>query len=178
MPDVKEFVEGDLDPLPFLDPETARSRLYDAVVAFVLRLAGRRPLVLVIDDLHWADQPSLQLVRLLTAQLAEAKVLLLATYRPVEADQSDLVHATLTTLIRNPAVSVIRPRGLTKTDVSQLVAITVGIEPGPGVAEAIRERTEGNAFFVSELVELLRSERKLESVSTEAVSTDVPPGRA
>src|SRR6185295_16875563 len=64
--------------------EAARFRLFDSVTLFLKRAAARRPLVVVLDDLHWADEASLRLLQFLAAALADCPILVLATYRDVE----------------------------------------------------------------------------------------------
>ncbi|MGH9279803.1 MAG: ATP-binding protein, partial [Acidimicrobiales bacterium] len=174
VPELKEVVGGDLAPVDALEPEAARARLYEAVIGFVLRLAEDQALALVVDDLHWADAPSLQLVRLLAAQLTSAAILLVCTYREAEADTTDPVLAALASLARVPNVVRVRPRGLDDQDVARLVSSASGVDPPPGVAEAICDRTEGNPFFVSELVRLLGSERQLRA--EEVVRREIPAG--
>lgn len=72
----------DLSPLPPLDsPEQARFWLFDAVTTFLKTAARRQPLVLILDDLHWADQPSLLLLQFITRELGGEHMLLVGTYR-------------------------------------------------------------------------------------------------
>jgi DNA-binding SARP family transcriptional activator/predicted ATPase len=176
VPDVKEYAGRELEPLTLLNPEAARTRLYDAVIDFVLRMAARRPLVLVVDDLHWADSPSLQLIRLLAARLGTASILLACTYRDHEADLSEPVVATLGVLARAPDLIRIKPAPLHEDEVARLVSHATGQEADPAVSEAIRSRTGGNPFFVSELVQLLRSNHRLDAGAMDAVRTEIPSG--
>lgn len=175
VPDIKEVAGRPLEPLVLLQPEAARTRLYDAVVDLVLRLAGESPLSLVIDDLHWADAPSLELLCLLAARLPEASILLACTFRDFEGDLSAGVRGALGALARVPDIVRIRPGGLSEDDVGQLVADATGGDAGPEVTSAIRDRTEGNPFFVSELVRLLQSERQLDH-ATGVVRDSIPSG--
>jgi DNA-binding SARP family transcriptional activator len=159
VPEIKEVVGAAAASLPLLEPEAARARLYDAVVGFVLRLAHERPLLVIVDDLHSADLPSLQLVRLLAAQLAGARILLVCTYREREA--ADTVVPVLADLARVPNIGRVTPGRLDDDDVARLVAAATGTAPAAEVVEAILSRTEGNPFFVWELVRLLGAERRL-----------------
>ena len=81
--DVREQLPG-LDAPPQLEPEQARFRLFDSITTFLKNAARRKPLVLVLDDLHWADHPSLLLLEFVARELANARVLVIGTYRDVE----------------------------------------------------------------------------------------------
>lgn len=176
VPDIKERAGRPLEPLVLLDPEASRTRLYDALVGFVLRLSAVTPTVLVVDDLHWADVPSHQLVQLLASRLSSAPLLLVCTYRDLEADGSDALAGTLGAMARVPALVRIRPSALTTDDVVRLLQRATGGDARPDVVEAIRARTEGNPFFVSELIRLLESRGQLADAGTEAVRDTIPAG--
>jgi eukaryotic-like serine/threonine-protein kinase len=75
----------DLNPPPALEPEQARFRLFDSLTAFLKNASQTQPLMLVLDDLHWADRPSLLLLQFLARQLSESRrLLLVGCYRDVE----------------------------------------------------------------------------------------------
>ena len=155
VPDVKDVAGVDLAPIPLMEPDAARGQLFAAVAAFVQRLARARPIVLVVDDLHWADIASLELLQVVSREIQSAPVLLVCTYRVHDAQAAEPVMRALGQLGRQAGLVRIRPAGLTETDVAALVEETTGGAPPPGLAETIRARTEGNPFFVSELVALL-----------------------
>ena len=81
--DVREQLPG-LEAPPKLEAEQARFRLFDSITAFLNSAARRKPLVLVLDDLHWADHPSLLLLEFVARELANSRVLVVGTYRDVE----------------------------------------------------------------------------------------------
>ena len=82
--DVKDRLP-DLKSPPQLDsPEQARFRLFDSITAFLKSASLRQPLVLVLDDLHWADQPSLLLLQFVARELGNRRLLLIGTYRDME----------------------------------------------------------------------------------------------
>ena len=81
--DVKDRLPG-LEAPPELEPEQARFRLFDSIAAFLKNAGRRQPLVLVLDDLHWADHPSLPLLEFVARELANARLLIIGTYRDVE----------------------------------------------------------------------------------------------
>ncbi len=118
-------------------------------------LAGvtrQRPALLVLEDAHWADAPTLLLLRHL-ARAADARIFVLATYRDTEADVPDALAETLADLRRYDVVRL-RLAGLSAGEVAEFVRRAGGGELSAGpraLAEAIRELTEGNAFLVCEL---------------------------
>ena len=176
VPEVKEVVGGEPEALPLLEPDAARGRLYDAVANFVLRMATERPIVVVVDDLQWADVPSLQIVRRLAQRVAAHPVLLVCTYRDVDVDESDALRSTMASIARVPGMVRVQPPPLSTAEVADLVTTTTGTRPAQGVAEAIHARTEGNPFFASELVRLLRSRHGLGEEGREIVSREIPAG--
>lgn len=170
VPAVKELFDGDLDPLPILDADTARAHLCDALGQFVRALSTHQPLVIVVDDLHWADGPSLEVLQLIAPQLRDACALIVCTYREVEAKASVPVVATLARLGRQPVVTRMRLRGLSHADVDRLVGSSTDVVVDDDVAGVIYARTDGNPFFVTELLTLLRPG------DTSLVTTDIPAG--
>ncbi|WP_371779259.1 ATP-binding protein [Streptosporangium subroseum] len=158
-----------------VDIDTAAFRLAEAT-AVLLRDAG--PLLLVLDDLHWADGDTLHLVRRLGAMLAGLPVVLLLTSRDAEADRTPELAETLADLARAGLVRV-GLRGLDRAGVRAYVRLRHGVEIPDEVAAALRERTNGNPFFVGELVQLLADERRLTEPGAAAsplVPGEVPDG--
>ncbi|MFQ5513206.1 MAG: AAA family ATPase [Myxococcota bacterium] len=153
----------DIPPAPELDAEAARFRLFDAVARFLLSLARDRPRVIVIDDLHWADESSLLLLRFLAREIRKARVLLLGTYRDVELKRGHPLSQTLATLAREGISRRIVLRGLSHSDVSRYLEMALCGPPPAGLAAAIHAETEGNPFFVQEVVRLLVSEGRLDA---------------
>jgi tetratricopeptide (TPR) repeat protein len=161
-------------PAAALDPEMARFRLFDAV-STVLRLASADTgLVVVLDDLHWADRASLLLLEFVAQELADARLLLIGTYRDVEVDRHHRLSSTLAALFRQPWTSRLTLDGLDQREVRQFIANVAGIDPKAELVSAVRTQTEGNPFFVSELVRLLVAENRLEASKLLAVG--VPEG--
>ncbi len=146
---------GDVIRLWPAEPAAARFRLYEAVVAFVTRLAARRPLVLVLDDLHWADIPSLELTELLAQRIADLPVLMVVTYRDGEVAPDGPVASTLGGLARSAVLDRVPLAGLSESEVGDFVAQATGGEVAAGVAAAVHARTEGNPFYVAELARSL-----------------------
>ncbi|HEY8122261.1 MAG TPA: AAA family ATPase, partial [Myxococcota bacterium] len=102
--------------------EQARFRMFDALASFLRRLARSAPLVLVLDDLHWADEASLLALGFVVSELRGARVLLVGTYRDVEVRRAHPLASTLGALAREPSCERIALRGLEPREVAQLVA--------------------------------------------------------
>jgi DNA-binding SARP family transcriptional activator/tetratricopeptide (TPR) repeat protein len=168
LPELRELLPDVGEP-PSLDPEGARFRLFDATASF-LREAGKdRPLVLVLDDLHAADVPSLLLLQFLAQQPTEMRVLVLAIHRDVDPVASGLVE------LARDATQTLRLRGLPETEVSRFIAANQEIEPSGALAEAIHRKTEGNPLFVGEILRLLAAEGRLEeTVDASAWRVEIP----
>jgi hypothetical protein len=154
-----------LGPLPVpssLDPREARFRLFDAVCSFLRRAAETQPLLLVLDDLHWADQGTLALLVALAREVAQARLLVLGTYRDIEVDRGHPLTRALAELTRTRLFERVRLTGLAREDVRRFVAAVGSVEPRPMLVDAVYARTEGNPLFVSEVVRLLAQEGGLE----------------
>jgi class 3 adenylate cyclase/tetratricopeptide (TPR) repeat protein len=160
LPEVVEVVP-DMKPPPSLDPETARFRLFDAVATFLRRAARETGLVVVFDDLHWADRSSLLLLEFVGRVLTESRLLLVGTYRDVELSRRHPLSDTLAELIRQPVTSRLVLRGLSEAEVARCIAAVMGTEPAPEVVATVHSQSEGNPFFVSEIARLLVSEDRL-----------------
>jgi DNA-binding CsgD family transcriptional regulator/tetratricopeptide (TPR) repeat protein len=145
---------GELPPKVAADPDTERHRLHTAV-ADLLEVVGReRPVLLVIEDAHWADVPTLLLLRHLARAAGKARAMLLVTFRDTEAEMPEVLSDTLADLRRSEDVVRIRLSGLSEPDIADFVTRASGGRLGGELAElagAISGLTNGNAFLVCEL---------------------------
>ena len=175
--DVREQLPG-LDVPPQLEPEQARFRLFDSITAFLKSAGQRKPLVLVLDDLHWADHPSLLLLEFVARELASARVLIIGTYRDMELSRQHPLSATLGELTRERLFQRVLLRGLDQEDVGRFVELVSGVNPPSGMVEAVHRQTEGNPLFVTEVVRLLVQEGDLvqDSSGRESWSVRIPEG--
>ena len=124
----------------------ARFRLFDSV-ATLLRQAGRRQaLLLIVDDLHWADESSLQLLRFLSREIGDARVLVLGTLRSPTAGPVDPLAA----LSKDSRCIVLRE--LSANEVGSFVHAATGATPTADLVAILHRETAGNPFFVRELV--------------------------
>lgn len=129
------------------DPGTERMALFDAVTSWLADAAGARPTILVVDDLHWAAEPTLLLlVHLLRAQ--PAGLLVLATYRDTDIDDASSLARAMVDLLRAPGARQLPIHGLSPDDVREL-AVHAGVDAD---ATELAVRTAGNALFVTELL--------------------------
>lgn len=154
---------GDAGATPPAESESDRFRLFDAVSRFLRVASKATPLMIVLDDLHAADEPSLLLLEFLAARLEGARLFVLATYRDTEAGPGNRITTTLPELEREPAVRRIRLGGLGEEEIERYIAIAAGARPAPSAARLILAETEGNPLFVGETVRLLIAEDKLDA---------------
>jgi class 3 adenylate cyclase len=152
---------ADLPTPPALEPEQARFRLFDSIAAFLRNAAGREPLVLVLDDLHWADAASLLLLQFLAREMGGARLLVIGTYRDVELGREHALFQALGEITREPVTRRHLLRGLTEHDVGRYIEMTAGVAPPPDLVATVYHETEGNPFFVGEVVRLLVAEGRL-----------------
>ena len=145
----------DLEPPPVLGPEQARFRLFDSLTTFLTHVSQEQPLVIVLDDLHWADQSSLLLLEFVAKGIAASRVLIVGTYRDIEVSRDRPLAQTLGGMVQEQEFSRVQLAGLTQQEVGQFVEAHVAIDLPLGVVEAIHSRTEGNPLFIREVVQLL-----------------------
>lgn len=141
------------------ESEHARFQLFDAFTTFLRNASAHQPLVIVVDDVHVADQPSLLLLRFVARELREMGVMVIATFREVEARRDTWLAATLGQLAREGQLLPLR--GLNAADASLLIAQVAEQSPPEKVVAAIHAATEGNPFFIDEVVRLLVAEGRL-----------------
>ena len=160
VPQLREVFSG----LPAQEPtesEAARFRLFDSTASFVRNAAAERPLVLVLDDLHAADEPSLLLLRYVASVLGDSRVLIVGTFRDLDPTVSDPLESTLAELAREPVTRRIHLSGLSREEVGRLAEITARTVPPKRLVATLHAETEGNPLFVSEIVRLLAAEGRL-----------------
>jgi predicted ATPase len=153
LPDLPALVADLPEPVD-ADPDTERHRLHTAVADLLANVSRGRPILLVLEDGHWADTPTLLLLRHLARSAWSARLLLLATFRDTESDLPGELSETLADLRRADDVVRMRLSGLSGSEVSDLVSRAAGSDPDPELRElagTIHDLTGGNAFLVCEL---------------------------
>ncbi len=144
-----------------LDGEHAHFRLFNSITTFLRNAAASQPLVLIVDDLHWADKSSLLLLQFLVRELHDARLLVVGTYRDVEVDRAHPLAEVLVELGRERGYEGVRVRALPFEDVRGLIT-AVGEQDVPDAfAQSIYQETEGNPFFIKEVLRHLVEEGKV-----------------
>jgi DNA-binding SARP family transcriptional activator len=147
--------------VPALDTDGARFRLFEAVGSVLRRAAETQPLVVVLDDVHAADEPSLLLLRFVAREIAGSRLLIVGAFRDVDPTLSAPLTSALAELVREPHTSQIALDGLTERDVAEYIELAADVRPADELVSAIHAETEGNALFVAEVVRLLDAEGRL-----------------
>lgn len=161
-PDIAQIVPELSERIPDLhtapipdDPEHARFRLFDSITAALKNISFTQQLVVVIDDLHWADRSSLLLLEFLAREMADVRLLVLGTYRDSEIPNGHELSTTLGEIAREPLFQQLHLDGLRESDVQSFMQSASRFEPTVELVEAVYSRTEGNPFFMTEVVRLL-----------------------
>jgi tetratricopeptide (TPR) repeat protein len=179
--DVKTQLPG-LQPAPQLEPEQARFRLFDSITAFLKSASQSRPLMIILDDLHWADKPSLLLLQFVVRELSNGRILLVGTYRDMELSRQHPLAESLGELTRERAFQRVLLRGLSQEDVGRFIEVAAGVQPEDALVNAVYTQTEGNPLFVTEVVRLLVQEGQLGQAQrtsgrqTESWTVRIPEG--
>ncbi len=160
VPEISRKLTG-LEPPPDLPPEQARFRLFDSITSFLKTTARSQPLMLVLDDLHWADEPSLLLLQFLAQQLADSSILVVGCYRDVELSRQHTLSETLARISREAVYQRHALRRMDHDDTAHFIEVAAGTNVSRTVVEAIYARTEGNPFFTTEVVQLLSDRGEL-----------------
>ena len=164
--DVKDRLPDVQKPSELEDPESARFRLFDSIATFLKNAGQVKPIVLILDDLHWADKPSLMLLEFVARELASSRVMIVGTYRDMELNRRHPLAVTLGDLTRERLFERVLLRGLTRADVDRFVEIAAGVTPPSGLVDAIHTQTEGNPLFITETVRLLIQEGEFATEQT------------
>ena len=142
----------ELESPPALDPEQARFRLFFSITTFLKNISRRQPLVLVLDDLHWADESSLLLLEFLAREITASPLMVVGTYRDNEVSGGHPLAQTLGSLVREENFQRIQIAGLTRLEVGEFVEAKAGVAVADAALDALHQRTEGNPLFVGEVV--------------------------
>jgi hypothetical protein len=138
--------------------------MYDAVTSALVAVSQRRPVVVVVDDLHWADPSSVRLLEFVAQHTWFERLLLVGTYRDVEVETTDHPLAPLVLPLLAKATTVTLT-GLDRAEVGALMTRTVGVEPDAELLAEVHLRTGGNPFFVEQTARLWHSGGPVASVA-------------
>ena len=150
VPELAERVPALSEPLSG-DPEGARHRLFEAVAALLCEAAQDRPVVLVLDDLHWADEATLLLLKYLARYPREARLLIVATYRDTDVGAGHPLGGVLADLGRERIAERVALGRLDETAVAELVGWHTGDRASTDLRQMVFAETQGLAFFVVEV---------------------------
>jgi class 3 adenylate cyclase/Cdc6-like AAA superfamily ATPase len=156
------------------DPEVAQFRLFDAYAQYLKAIAHEAPLVIALDDLHWADKPTLLLLQHVARELSRTRILIVGNYRDTDINRQSALSETLASLNRETGFDRIVLRGLDRDEVAAYIMARANVEPRKEVLDRIFEETEGNAFFLSEVVNLMAQEGTLTKTSISDIA--IPDG--
>ena len=160
------------------DAGTDRQRLFDALAALLAELAGGAPLLLVFDDLHWADSPTVQLLRHLVRAPQPRRTLFLGTYRDAELDDGHPLPELIASLRREDILTHVTLDGLERGEVGELMQAMGADAPSSDLVSALHGETEGNPFFVEEVMRHLRDTPGALEGRVDLEEAGVPDGRA
>jgi eukaryotic-like serine/threonine-protein kinase len=157
VPELREQFADMPEPAP-TEADGARFRLFDATARFLQKAAEQRPLVVLLDDLHAADEPSLLLLQFVARELPSMRVLILGAYRDVDPILGSPLTEFFREVAREPVASRFTLGGLAEGEVGTYVDITASELASPALIAALHRETEGNPLFVGEIVRLLSLE--------------------
>lgn len=141
----------DIPPALELPPEQSRRILFNAVVELLARTAASGPILLLFEDLHWADEGTLSLLNHIARSISKIPVLIVGTFRDDEIDSAGPLAQTLDELLRIHMLERVSLRGLPQEAVAEMIRALSGKEPPQAVVNLFYAGTDGNPFFVEEL---------------------------
>jgi len=151
----------DIPPPLKVPPEQSRRLLLSSITKVIERAARKNPLILVFEDLHWADEGTLALLEHLARSISTMRLIVIGTYRDIELDPAGPLMHSLEGLIRQHLLERTDLRGLSRTAVGEMIRGLIGDEPAPALVSLIHSTTEGNPFFIEELFQHLVERGKL-----------------
>lgn len=144
-----------------LQPDEERFRLLDAVSQFLIATSQRMPVVLVLDDLHWADKGTIAMLRHVARFVTKHRILLIGAYRDVELDRQHPLSDALAQLRREVEYERIALKGLDESDIGSMLASITAHDVPEAFVQAISSETDGNPFFIREVLIHLTEEGKI-----------------
>jgi DNA-binding CsgD family transcriptional regulator/tetratricopeptide (TPR) repeat protein len=145
-------------PSTMADSSPARFRTFDAIGQFFHQAARQVPITLVLDDLHWADAPSLSLLEFVSQELLRSRVVIVGTYRDADASRKTPLLSTLGGLSRDSDSQRVHLSGLSRIAIGEVAERICGIALPESAIGTIYQRTDGNPLFAIELIKVLIDE--------------------
>lgn len=156
--------------------DQARFRLFAAVAHFWRQVATVRPLLLILDNLHWADASSLRLLAFIAQELAESRIVLLGSCREMDVSRQHPLAATLAELLNTRQFSRLPLQGLSLEEAERMVAAASAVTPPPAVIATMHRRTEGNPLYLVETLRFLQGSCGTDPHAAAAQVETVPGG--
>jgi tetratricopeptide (TPR) repeat protein len=176
-PELRRIVSDLPEPSSLGETEAARFRLFDSISTFLKNASESRPLVLVLDDLHAADTPSLLLLEFLAGEMTHSHLLVVGAYRDSDLGPDLPLGSALVDLGRHRVTRHLRLVGLSEADVAAFLEVATARVPPTKIVTSVYEETEGNPLFVGEVIRLLASEGRLERAGdSDAFTLSIPQG--
>jgi class 3 adenylate cyclase/tetratricopeptide (TPR) repeat protein len=160
MPELRRLFPDIAAPLE-MPPEQERRYLFNSMHEFMERAGRAQPLLLTLEDLHWADDSTLLLLQHVAQRLTEMPLLIVGTYRDVELDVARPLARALEEFLRQRLAHDVALKRLPEDGVEAMLRALSGQQPPPSLVQAIYSETEGNPFFVEEVFHHLAGEGKL-----------------
>jgi tetratricopeptide (TPR) repeat protein len=151
----------DIPPSPELTPEQERRYMLHGMGEFIERAANNRPMVLTYEDLHWADESTLLLLRHLGGRAQQLPLLIIGTFRDDELEPGRPLTTAIGPLFRDVGAVDLRPRAMTVDEVRSVLAARAGSDPPRELVDLVYSETQGNPFFTEELFRHLRDNGRL-----------------
>jgi oligopeptide transport system substrate-binding protein len=146
---------------PPLDPLAERQRLFENLVIFFSTLSDHAPLLLILEDVHWADSGTLALMLHLARNTHHKRLMIAAPYREVELDEARPFHEVLLDIQRERLAERLKINRLTRSKTQDLLEVLFAEEATPKFLEGIFRETEGNPFFIEEVCKAMLASGKL-----------------
>ncbi len=151
----------DIAPSPELTPEQERRYMLHGIGEFIERAANSRPMVLTYEDLHWADESTLLLLRHLGGRAAQLPLLIIGTFRDDELEPGRPLTTAIGPLFRDVGAIDLRPRSMTVDEVRTMLTARAGSDAPQELVDLVYSETQGNPFFTEELFRHLRDNGRL-----------------
>ena len=151
LPEVAEWL-GESEPRVRLPPEQERFRLFAAVGELLTATAAEAPLLLILDDLHWADPSTLELLCAVARRVPSSRILVAGAYREGDAEGNAAFGRAFAELSRQRTLTTVSAGPLSAEAIATLAAAVLGTPLGEDAADLLAARSEGNPFFAEELL--------------------------
>ena len=161
MPELRRWYDDIPPPLDVPDALHERWFVFNSVKDFIMRASSMRPLLLNLEDLHWADESSLLLLQHIAGNIAEMNIVIIGTYRDVGLEVDRPLARTLEDLLRGRLAHRIPLKRLPTAGVEAMLSAISGKPVPPALAKVIFDETDGNPFFVEEVFRHLAEEGRL-----------------